>query len=158
MRNIIKQILKEEVDLRSERVKFIVNKYGIGQAIELVVGGVDTIRNVYQSNPSEFLNQFNDLTQIEKGDYRIYYVEKNNIIYYVDKNGLPLFYYYTDEKNGIIYINYDRIWMFFSKVIGLGYVEIKGILKNWLKETYNITGFTPEWIERVKIDWNRPII
>ena len=36
MRNIIKNILKEEVDSRYERVKSIVNKYGIEQAIEMV--------------------------------------------------------------------------------------------------------------------------
>jgi len=66
MRNIIKQVLNEEVDLRSERIKSIVNKYGIDKAIEMIVGGKNTIRNVYQSNPLEFLNQFNDLIPVEK--------------------------------------------------------------------------------------------
>ena len=139
MRNIIKQVLKEEVDLRSERVKFIVNKYGIGQAIELVVGGVDTIRNVYQSNPSEFLNQFNDLTP----------VEKDGKIYYIDKDGNPLFYYFYPYKYNV-YIDYTKIWAFFEDILGLKDIEIKEILKNWLEDVYNLKGLIPTdqfWID-----------
>jgi hypothetical protein len=133
MRSIIKQILKEEFDSKSERVKSIVNKYGIEQAIEMVVGGPDTIRNAYQDNPLSYLNQFNDLT----------IVETDNKIVYVDKDRLPLFYYFPDEKNGYVYFNYDRIWMFFSDVIGLKYSEIQTIINNWLEETYNLRELTP---------------
>ena len=134
MRNIIKQILKEEVDLRSERVKSIVNKYGIEQAIEMVVGGPDTIRNAYQNNPESYLDQFNDLTQIEKGDK----------IFYIDKDGNHLFYYYPNKKNGYVYINFYKIWMFFYEVIGMERDEIQGIIKDWLEETYNLIGLTPD--------------
>ena len=148
MRNIIKQVLKEEVDNRSERIKSIVNKYGIERALEIIAGGVKTIRQVYDDNPLEFLNQFNDLKPVEIDD----------VIYYVDKDKIPVFYYFPNNKNSEVFINYYIIWMFFSVVIELESSEIKGILKNWLKETYNITGFTPEWIERVKIDWKKPII
>ena len=133
MRSIIKQILKEEVDSKSERVKSIVNKYGIEQAIKMVAGGVDTIRNAYQDNPESYLYNFNDLTPVEMDDK----------LFYVDKDRLPFFYYYPDDKNGYVYINYERIWKFFSKVIGLEPSEIKDILKNWLEETYNISGLTP---------------
>jgi len=134
MRNIIKKILKEEVDLRSERVKSIVKNYGLKQSIDMIVGGIDTIRQSYQDNPLEFLKQFNDLTPIEKG----------NKIYYIDKNRIPLFYYYHNKKNGYVYINYNRIWMFFSELIGLKTTEIKEIINNWLVETYNLTGLTPD--------------
>ena len=133
MRNIIKNILKEEVDSRYERVKSIVNKYGIEQAIEMVAGGIDTIRIVYEDNPESFLDQFNNLTP----------VEMNNKIYYVDKNGSPLFYYFPDEKNGYVYIYYYRIWMFFSDVLELKYSETQDIIKNWLEKNYNIKGLTP---------------
>ena len=134
MRNIIKQILKEEINSQSERVKSMVKKFGIDKAIELVVGGPDTIRNAYQNNPESYLDQFNDLTQIEKGDK----------IFYIDKDGNPLFYYFQDKRSGYVYIDYDIIWLFFSKVIGLKRSEILNILKNWLEETYNITGLTPK--------------
>ena len=133
MRNIIKHILKEEYDSKSDRVKSIVYKYGIKQAIELVVGGVDTIRQAYEDNPLEFLNQFNDLTSFEK----------NSIIFYVDKDRNPLFYYYPNKENGYVYINNNRIWVFFEKVIGLKYSEIQTIINNWLEETYNLRGLTP---------------
>ena len=133
MRNIIKHILKEEYDSKSDRVKSIVYKYGIKQAIELVVGGVDTIRQAYEDNPLEFLNQFNDLTSFEK----------NSIIFYVDKDRLTLFMYHSNEKNRYVYIDYDRIWVFFEKVIDLGYSETQDIIKNWLEDTYNITGLKP---------------
>ena len=137
MRNIIKNILKEEVNPKSERVKSMVKKFGIDRSIELVVGGMDTIRNVYQDNPSEFLNQFNDLTPVEKDDK----------IVYVDKDRLPLFYYYPNKENGYVYINHGRIWKFFEEVIGLKYSEIKNIINNWLEETYNLRGLTPlYWI------------
>ena len=149
MRNIIKNILKEEIDSKSDRVKSIVNKYGIERAIKLVVGGIDTIKQAYQYNPLEFLNQFNDLTQIEKGDK----------IVYVDKDNIPLFMYYPNHKNRGVYMNYDRIWLFFDVVIGLKYSEIKEIIKNWLEETYNLRELTPVVrMALTQLSWKRPII
>ena len=133
MRSIIKQILKEEINSQSERVKSIVNKYGFGRAIELVVGGIDTIKQAYQDNLESFLDQFNDLTPVEKGDK----------IFYIDKDGNPLFMYYPNKKNRGVYMNYDRIWLFFEVVIGIDYDETQTIIYNWLKETYNLSGLTP---------------
>ncbi len=134
MRNIIKNILKEEFDLKSERVKSIVNRFGIERAIDMVVGGIDTIKHVYQDNPYEFLDQFNNLTP----------VEKDGKIFYMDKDRLPLFMYYPDEIDGIVYINYEIIWVFFEEIIGLEDYEIQEIIKNWLENTYNLKGLTPE--------------
>ena len=139
MRNIIKQVLKEEFDSKSERVKSIVNKYGIKQAIDMVVGGIDTIRQAYQDNPESYLNQFNDLTP----------VEKNNMLVYTDKDGEPIFYYYTDRESNI-FIDYYRIWMFFEEVIGFNFYideEIKDIITKWLEDTYNIEGFIPTYYD-----------
>jgi hypothetical protein len=135
MRSIIKQVLKEEVDSKSERVKSIVNKYGIERAIKLVAGGKDTIKQAYQDNPLEFLDQFNDLKP----------KEINDKIYYIDKDNLPLFFYKYNGRNGFVYINYDRIWMFFEVVIGLESYKIKYIIKNWLEDTYNLKGLTPKF-------------
>ena len=149
MRNIIKQILKEEIDSKSVRIKSIVNKFGVKQASEMIVGGTETIRRAYQDNPLEFLDQFNDLTTVEDRDK----------IYYVDKDRLPLFMYYQDIENGYIYTRYDRIWSFFKDVIGLDYEKIQGIMNNWLEETYNLTGLTPTSTNTVGISgWKRPII
>ena len=131
MRNIIKQVLKEEFDSRYERVKSIVNKYGIDRALEMIAGDMDIIKQAYQSNPSDYLDQFNNLTP----------VEMNNKIYYVDKDGLFLFYYFPNDKN--VYINYERIWSFFYDVIGLKSIEIQDIIKNWLEKNYNLSGLKP---------------
>ena len=132
MRNIIKQVLKEEFDSKSERVKSMVNKYGINRSIELVVGGMDTIKQVYQDNPESYLDQFNDLIPVEKDD----------IIYYVDKDNMPLFQILNME-NRFIYISNKRIWLFFEEVIGLDYDEIAYFITKWLEEVYGIKGFIP---------------
>jgi len=126
-------ITEEQSEKLNHKVRFMVNKHGIDHAIELFDGNVDIIKRAYQDNPYNFLEQFNNLTQIEKGDR----------IFYVDKDRLPLFYYYPDEKNGFVFINYYRIWMFFEEVIGLKYSEIQTIINNWLEETYNLRGLTP---------------
>ena len=132
MRSIIKNILKEEIDSKSERVKSIVNKYGIDRAIELVVGGMGTIKQAYQDNPASYLDQFNNLTPVEKDD----------TIFYVDKDGFPLFQILNME-NRFIYISNKRIWWFFEVVLNLDYDEIAYIITKWLKEVYGITGFKP---------------
>jgi hypothetical protein len=137
MRNIIKKVLKEEFDSKSERIKSIVNKYGVDQAIDMIVDGKNIIRQVYNNDPYNFLEQFNNLIP----------VESYGVIFYKDKNKLPLFYYYPNQKNSNVFINKEKIWMFFSDVIGLKTHEIQEIISNWLEETYNITGFTPRWKE-----------
>ena len=116
-----------------DKIKSVIYKHGIFKSLNIIVGGKHTIKQIYINNPSEFLNQFNDLTIVETDDK----------IVYVDKDRLPLFYYYPDEIDGYVSINYDRIWMFFSDVIGLKYSEIQTIINNWLEETYNIIDLIP---------------
>jgi hypothetical protein len=119
-----------------DKVKLMINKRGFKETLRLF-GDKEVIKRAYQDNPSEFLNQLNDLTSIEK----------SNVIYYVDKDKRPLLYYYPNKKNGNVYMDYDSIWMFFSEVIGLEYSEIQTIIKNWLEETYNLRGLTPDYVD-----------
>ena len=63
--------------------------------------------------------------------------------FYVDENRKPSFYYYQDEKNGNVYINYHRIWVFFNSIFGLNVPQSQKILRVWLEETYNLRGHTP---------------
>jgi len=81
--------------------------------------------------------EYGNLTPVVKGD----------ITYYVDENNLPLFYYHQDEKNGWVYINYDRIWLFLESVFSMEDLEIKGLLVVWLEDAYNLRGVTP-WYRR----------
>lgn len=136
MRNIIKQVLKEEVDNRSERIKSIVNKYGLKRSIDMIAGGVKTIRQVYDDNPLEFLNQFNNLKRVERDDYF------DTRIYYMDENNNPIFYYIENSNIKKVFFNFYLLWVFF---IYMGYTneDTINILKKWLYDTYGIRGFEP---------------
>ena len=79
----------------------------------------------------EFLNQFNDLTSFEK----------KSIIFYVDKDRNPLFYYYPNKENKILYINMSRLQKFFSYIIGLGYFDTNKIIVEWLADKYGLIDF-----------------
>ena len=78
--------------------------------------------------------EFGDLTPVVKDDRT----------YYVDKNRKPLFMYYHNEKNGYVYINHKRIWVFFEDIFGLNTLQTREILKVWLEQTYNLRGVTPK--------------
>ena len=111
----------------------------------------------------DWLNKnFGNLTKVVKGDKT----------YYVDENRLPLFFYYQDEKNGDVYLNYDRIWSFFELVFRYNRQQIQGLIRTWLEETYNLRGKTPHLEEPYNLrgktpftkklipsfNWKRPII
>ena len=79
--------------------------------------------------------------------------------YYVDEDRKPLFYYYQNEENGEVQINYERIWSFFKSIFGLNVPQTQEILKIWLDETYNLRGFKPrtgypEWFRRLDENYN----
>ena len=98
----------------------------------------------------DWLNKnFGNLTKVVKGSRT----------FYVDENRLPLFFYYQDEKNGTVYLNYDRIWSFFELVFRYNRQQIQGLTKTWLEETYNLRGYTPfSAIYSMLSSWKRPII
>jgi hypothetical protein len=77
--------------------------------------------------------EFGGLTPVVRGDR----------VFYVDKNNLPLFYYYQDKKNGLVYVNYVRIWSFLGSVFIMNDMEISELLKVWLEDTYNLRGLKP---------------
>ena len=79
--------------------------------------------------------EFGNLTEVVRDDKT----------FYVDKDQKPLFFYYHNEKNGYVYISYDKIWVFFESIFGLNTSQTKEILKVWLEETYNLRGVTP-WL------------
>jgi hypothetical protein len=77
--------------------------------------------------------EFGNLTEVVRDDRT----------FYVDKDRKPLFMYFQDSKNGIVYVNYERIWIFFESIFGLKDPQTKVILTIWLEETYNLRGATP---------------
>jgi hypothetical protein len=78
-------------------------------------------------------NEFGNLTKLVK----------NNSIQYVNQDGLPLFYYFLDDSNKIVYINHKRIWSLLWSIFGMKQEQIREILKIWLEETYNLKGYAP---------------
>jgi hypothetical protein len=70
-------------------------------------------------------------------------VVRDDRTFYVDKDRLPLFYYYQDEKNEWVYINYDRLWSLLESIFSMNDLEIRNLLEAWLKDTYNLRGYTP---------------
>ena len=77
--------------------------------------------------------EFGNLIPVVKGDKT----------FYVDRVHHPLFMYYQGSKNGNVYMNYARIWVFFESIFGLKDPQTKEILKVWLDETFNLRGVTP---------------
>jgi hypothetical protein len=77
---------------------------------------------------------FGDLTIKTSKDYpdSVFYVNSDNEIF-MDHN----------KKNKVIWIDYDKIW---SKLESLFYLKngnVRLIMKDWLKEHYNLSGVTP---------------
>jgi hypothetical protein len=78
-------------------------------------------------------NKFGNLTKVVNYDRT----------FYVNKDKKPLFYYYQDDKNKFVFIDYTRIWIFFESIFDMEYEQIQDILKIWLEETYNLSGYLP---------------
>ena len=132
------------------KIRSVVEKLGLKQSLEIF--GKDILKQTYIDNPESYLVQFNNLNL----------VEKDGKIFYVDNDNLPLFYYYKEDqesKNGYYNINYYRIWLFFSEVMGYNYTEIQEIMKEWLGTAYNLRGLTPWNFCYFLFDgWEQPII
>ena len=77
-------------------------------------------------------NNFGDLTPSVK-EYKTYYVNEEK---------LPLFYYYNN-KNVYVYINYEEIWSFLESMFDMNDQQIQRVTRDWLEETYNLKGLTP---------------
>jgi hypothetical protein len=126
-------VTKEQNDKLNHKIKSMVEKHGVGETLKIFDDNVNIIKRVYKYKPLSFLEQFNDLTPIKK----------DGIIYYVDKDRMPLFYYTKNRKNGKVFIDYYRIWLYFSYILGLNPDKVQAIMSKWLEETYNIKGLTP---------------
>jgi hypothetical protein len=79
--------------------------------------------------------EFGDLTPVVSDDKT----------FYVDKNRIPLFYHQNGRKTNHIYVNYERMWIFFKSIFGLDGLEAEEIMKVWLEETYNLRNAIPTW-------------
>lgn len=136
LRNTIKTILKEESDNPiNKKVRHAVENLGFDKAVKMFggYGNLDIIKRAYQDNPLSFLNQFNNLTPVKKGE----------VLFYVDENNIPLFAYYKDDGRHIVNIDNDRMWEFFGDVFNYDWDEIQSLFKVWLSEVYGLDNTKP---------------
>jgi hypothetical protein len=83
----------------------------------------------------------------------------DKVTFYVNKDRLPLFYYYQNDKNGDVKINYVYLWSFLRNIFGLDGHQTEEILKTWLIETYNLGAFgTSPFSWKDAKYWIKPII
>jgi hypothetical protein len=130
--NIVKRVIKESNSKNS--LINLVREDG-WQTASKFVGGIENLKRLLRiETPMDFLNIFTDLDVVqseEEPDWTLFRYEKgNNMMVY-------------DRKNDVVYINYYKIWTFLDKGFGLNNSEIKGVMKEWLSEVYNLRGVTP---------------
>lgn len=123
-------ITEDQNEQLNRKIRLTVEKLGLTQARELF--GDNIIRQTYINNPLSYLNQFNNLTPIEKDDK----------IYYVDNDNIPIFFYFKQSelnKYGYYYINNEKIWSFFYKIMWYDDNVVKTIIHKWLKKQYKLS-------------------
>ena len=107
---------------------------GLESAADLVGGSKNLMKLLKIKTPMDFLNLFNDLDIVQseqRPHWTLFrYVKGKNMVVY-------------DKKNEYTYVNYDDIWSFLENNFGLNYIEIQGVMKEWLSEVYNLRGVTP---------------
>ena len=123
-------ITEEQNEQLNRKIRLTVEKLGLGQSREMF--GDNIIRQTYINNPLSYLNQFNNLTPIEKDDK----------IYYVDNDNIPIFFYFKQSelnKYGYYYINNEKIWSFFYDIMWYDDNVVKTIIHKWLKKQYKLS-------------------
>ena len=132
----MKIIITEQQDEKlTRRVKMMVEKLGLEDAIKMFGDNTNIIKHAYENNLLDYLNNFKDLEVVESEKY------PNSIFY--KKNGVVVME--LNKKTKICWFDYDNIWSFFDIVFDMEYQEIQGFLNKWLEDTFNLKGYTPEF-------------
>ena len=75
-----------------------------------------------------------------------------NSVFYVNPNNEIMMEY--NQKNYLVYINYDDIWSKIESLFHLNYGDIKSLIKVWLEDTYKLEGVTPKHAGKMcKLRW-----
>lgn len=117
-----------------KKIQLMVFKLGLRPSIDLV--GRSLLKQAFSDDPLSFLPQFNNLTKIDTDQY----------IHLKDKEGETIVMYHSKrilKKGGNVYINSNKLWMFFSWVMDFDKVDIGKIIKDWLEDNYGIVGLEP---------------
>jgi hypothetical protein len=129
MKRLIKNILKEESF--KQTLKQEIKKFGWEDTASLVGGREELVKTVFNNDPMEYLNMFNDLDVVKSEE------QKNWILFrYVPKYNMMT---YSTEWT-FVGINYEEIWSFLMMGFSLDQSEIERLIQKLLSEVYNIKG------------------
>jgi hypothetical protein len=91
----------------------------------------------------------------EYGDLEPYETDEHpNYIFFM-KNGKVIFDY--NKKNGMVHISYNKIWSVLESFFGLGFWEIRAIIKNWVEEHYKLDVETIHFLGKDSVPWWKDI-
>lgn len=127
MKNLIRKIIKEETSM-SSKLKQVILKKG-WRIASTMIGFEKMFEIAFNKDYNEFLELFSNMTKEYNSEY-----ERD--IYCLEGSYCPFHFYRPDEE---IMISKDKIWSFFTDGLGLSSDETRKIIKEWLKETYNVT-------------------
>ena len=129
----IKKIIREEINDFDWIDSKELNHTKWRENAENFGGAENLAKDLYNNDPMNFLNMFNDLNAVESEEYPDWtlfrYEKRNNLMIY-------------DRKNNYVYINYFVIWSFLEDGFGLNYSEKQKLTQKWLSEVYNLRGVT----------------
>ena len=130
---IVKRVIKEN-SVKDDLTQMI--KYDDWKSTaELVGGDKNLLKIIGITTPMDFLHLFDDLSQVQSK-------ELENSMLFRYKSGRNIMIY--DRNNGWVYISYYDIWSVLKYEFGLNNSEIKQLIQEWLSETYNLRGITPQ--------------
>jgi hypothetical protein len=110
MKEIIRQILKEERSLKS-KLTSMVKQYGLKKTSQLIGIDVKSINRIaFNGNPNDYIKIFDDLEMVPSE-------VKPEWILFRRKPGKNLMVY--DTVSNILYVDWDEIWNILSRVYKL---------------------------------------
>ena len=137
MKTLIKKILKEESLKQS--LSDMIKDIGWDETASFFGDSEELVR-LFNYDPMEFLNIYNDLDVVQSEQYDYYtlfrYEKGNNLMIY-------------DRKNNKVFINYNNIWSVLRNDFGLNINETQELTQRWLSEDYNLRGVTTDIGNRV---------
>ncbi len=153
MRNIIKQILKEEINLRyQEKLDKIVDRL-FNQVNSYIDSGkendidINYVENTYglSFEMSKYIfYKLKDKLKLYTFDWiiekisQLIPIEIDNRIVFVDQYNNRLLYYDKYSSKRIIYVNHEKLWSYLQNYRGLNYTEIQKIIYKTLKNNFDI--------------------
>jgi hypothetical protein len=126
-------------NLNKNVLKSLVKNIGWENASKMVGGPETLVRLVFNNNPMQFLNLFNDLDVVQS--------EKNSC-WTLFRYEIGYIMMVHDKQFNRVFINYKSIWLFLKQGFGFSHAETEELTERWLGETYNLRGITTFYLKQ----------